>query len=357
MSAAILPGVFNSRIIQHIAFWLFYYIFYVTLYGSFDENYLKYAFLEGIYLPVKILATYFSIYYLMPYYLLKSRYKEFFLWFTIFVMVAGMIQRTITYYVEYPLYYPQGLELYPLFYWLKILKSIVSIYPVVFIAGAIKLLKYWIKNREDQQVLVKEKLQAELKFLKTQIHPHFLFNTLNNLYALTLKKSDQAPEMVLKLSDLINYMLYECNADTVDLQHEVDFINNYIDIEKIRYGDKLEFSLNIEGNIENKQIAPMLILPFVENCFKHGVSKEIHHSWISIDLSLKGNDFTLKAENSKGGNGNNQTNNNEGIGLKNVKRRLDLIYPNNHELQTFDEKDVYLVVLKINLSSKSKLAA
>ena len=117
----------------------------------------------------------------------------------------------------------------------------VAIYPVTFVAVAIKLLKYWYANQQAQQVLTQQKLQAELKFLKTQIHPHFLFNTLNNLYALTLKKSERAPEMVLKLSELINYMLYECTSDAVPLTKEVKFIRNYGDIEKMRYGDKLGY--------------------------------------------------------------------------------------------------------------------
>ena len=174
--------------------------------------------------------------------------------------------------IDYPIYYPQALA-DPFFYFPKIVKMFVAIYPVTFVAVAIKLLKYWYANQQAQQVLTQQKLQAELKFLKTQIHPHFLFNTLNNLYALTLKKSERAPEMVLKLSELINYMLYECASDDVPLTKEVKFIRNYGDIEKMRYGDKLDIDIRVTGDVNDRKIAPLVLLPFVENCFKHGASR------------------------------------------------------------------------------------
>ncbi len=222
----------------------------------------------------------------------------------------------------------------------------VAIYPVAFFAIAIKLLKYWYANQQAQQVLTQEKLQAELKFLKTQIHPHFLFNTLNNLYALTLKKSDKAPEMVLKLSELINYMLYECKSDQVPLSKEIKFIRNYVDIEKMRYGDKLDVDLKITGNIGERKIAPLILLPFVENSFKHGASENLSQSWVKISVDSHTDHLIIKVENSK--SGENGQNGDAGIGIQNVRRRLDLLYNGKHELKIINGEETFLVVLSIN---------
>jgi two-component system, LytTR family, sensor kinase len=184
-----------------------------------------------------------------------------------------------------------------------------------------------------------------LKFLKTQIHPHFLFNTLNNLYALTLKKSERAPEMVLKLSELINYMLYECRSDEVDLSKEVNFIRSYVDIEKMRYGDKLDVDIRVKGELTDRKIAPLIILPFVENCFKHGASENLQQSWVKVTIDSHIDHLVIKVENSKSGRNGNGS---EGIGIQNVRRRLDLLYPGKHELKLINGEETFLVVLSIN---------
>lgn len=218
-------------------------------------------------------------------------------------------------------------------------------YPIVFTAVAIKLLKYWYTNQKAQQILRQEKLQAELKFLKTQIHPHFLFNTLNNLYALTLKKSDKAPETVLKLSELINYMLYECRSDEVSLTKEIKFIRNYVDIEKMRYGDKLDVDIRVSGEVTDRKIAPLILLPFVENCFKHGASEDLQQSWVKVTIDSHPDHLVIKVENSKAGtNGHTRE---EGIGIENVKRRLDLLYPEKHALKIINGDETFLVILSI----------
>jgi LytS/YehU family sensor histidine kinase len=222
----------------------------------------------------------------------------------------------------------------------------VAIYPVTFTAVAIKLLKYWYANKQAQQILIQEKLEAELKFLKTQIHPHFLFNTLNNLYALTLKKSDKAPEMVLKLSELINYMLYECKSDEVQLNKEIKFIRNYTDIEKMRYGDKLDVDLRVTGNANDRKIAPLILLPFVENAFKHGASENLLQSWVKVSVDAHEDHIVIKVENSKAGD--SKQNGSDGIGIQNVKRRLTLLYPEKHELKIINGEETFLVVLSIN---------
>jgi sensor histidine kinase YesM len=343
-----LPWIFKNRLFLHTLFWVVHVVFYATLYGSFEEKY-EQAFLEElIFLPVKILFTYFVLYFLLPRYILKGQYGIFIIVFLTSSFAAGIIQRYIAFQVDYPLYYPEAL-MDPFFYFPKIIKAFVGIYPVVFTALTIKLLKYWYANQQAQQILTKEKLEAELKFLKTQIHPHFLFNTLNNLYALTLKKSEKAPEMVLKLSELINYMLYECTADEVPLSKEVKFIQSYIAIEKMRYGDKLEVDVRVTGDTASRVVAPMIILPFVENSFKHGASEELQQGWVTVQIEATPETILIKVENSKSHSENNH--NGTGIGVQNVKRRLSLLYPDRHELKILDGKETFLVILTIHQSS------
>ncbi|WP_333820559.1 sensor histidine kinase [Ohtaekwangia sp.] len=340
-----LPSFLTNRIVQHVFFWLAHLVFYAVLYGSFAENYRQTFFEEIIYLPGKIAFTYFTMYYLMPRFLLPGRYGVFALWFLVASFIAGIFQRYIAYNIHYPLYYPEYLR-DPFFYFPKVVKMFVAIYPVTFTAATIKLLKYWYTNQKAQQVLKEEKLQAELKFLKTQIHPHFLFNTLNNLYALTLKKSDRAPDMVLKLSELINYMLYECTSNEVPLSKEIKFILNYIDIEKMRYGDKLDVDVRITGEANDRKIAPLILLPFVENCFKHGASEALQQSWVKVSIDAQPHVTLIKVENNKtNGNGHARK---EGIGIQNVKRRLDLLYPEQYELKIMNGEETFLVVLTIN---------
>ncbi len=286
------------------------------------------------------------MYFLLPRFLLPGQYVTFSVWFIVVSFVAGIVQRYIAFTFDYPIYYP-GMLKDPFLYFPKIVKTFAGMYPVTFTAVAIKLLKYWYTNQKAQQILNEEKLQAELKFLKTQIHPHFLFNTLNNLYALTLKKSERAPEMVLKLSELINYMLYECRSDEVSLSKEIKFIRNYVDIEKMRYGDKLDVDIRVSGDVGDRTIAPLIILPFVENCFKHGASEDLLQSWVKVTIDSHADHIVIKVENSKSSENGHVKVREEGIGIQNVKRRLDLLYPNRHELKIMNGEATFLVILSI----------
>jgi LytS/YehU family sensor histidine kinase len=225
-----------------------------------------------------------------------------------------------------------------------------SVYTVVFAAIIIKLLKRNYQQEQEAKDLAKEKLDAELKFLKGQIHPHFLFNTLNNLYSITMQESPRASELVMKLSTFLDYMLYEANVARVPLRKEVEQMKNLIELERLRYGDRLQVAFSTRGDISNKYIPPLLMLPFVENAFKHGVSREVELSFISIDFHVKENRLVLRVENSKGGKAPQNEDISKGIGLKNVRRRLELIYgPKKYELQVFDEEETFMIALKIPL--------
>ena len=191
----------------------------------------------------------------------------------------------------------------------------------------------------------------ELSLLKAQIHPHFLFNTLNNLYALTLNKADEAPAVVLGLSRILRYILYECNALKADLKKEMDMIAAYISLEQTRYEHRLEVNVNIRGELTNKQIAPLLILPLVENAFKHGVSKLMDDAWINIDANVKGDRFIFKISNNtpeevKVDPSALQYGN---IGLMNIQKRLHILYPKKHRLKITNDQEIFLVVMELSL--------
>ncbi|MGB0863338.1 MAG: sensor histidine kinase [Saprospiraceae bacterium] len=349
----------RNRLSWHILFWSVYVLFFGLFFGSTDGDY-GYAFAEILLsLPVKMLFTYSILYYFIPQFLLKRRYFPFIGFLIIACIAFGLLQRAIFYYgiqlvydfcfeIESPLMTP----LTPT----KIVTSLISMYIVAALAVVIKLIKYIYKKEKEQQELAQKKLEAELNFLKSQIHPHFLFNTLNNLYALTLKNSSKAPEVVLKLSELLDYMLYECNVDKIPASKEVNLINNYLSLEKLRYGDRLDVSFNYSVESMDTKIAPMLILPFVENAFKHGVSNKTDTNWLLIDLKIKGRMMTLKVENSKSDERKVrivEKEHNKGIGLTNVRRRLNLLYEKSYDLQIFNEEDTFLVVLKLELDEIS----
>jgi LytS/YehU family sensor histidine kinase len=236
----------------------------------------------------------------------------------------------------------------------KILIAIFVTYSLVAMVASFHLIRHYYKHQQTTQILKqmaerleKEKLAAELKLLKSQINPHFLFNTLNNLYVLTLNHSEKAPLMVHKLSELMSYMLYDSNQAEVALEKEIQYIKNYIDLEKIRYGERLEVILKIYGNIDKIMIAPLLMLPLIENSFKHGARNQLKEGWIHIDIEVENGRITLKVENSKP-NFEQENNKTSGIGLSNVKRRLTHLYPNQHSLQLFDETDTHLAILRVS---------
>ncbi len=206
----------------------------------------------------------------------------------------------------------------------------------------------WLKVQHEKQTLLTKNIETELTLLKNQINPHFLFNTLNNLYALTLKKSDYAPELILKLSDMLRYMLYECNEEKVPLEKEIHYIKNYLDLEKIRLSQNADIQINIEGNINSVSVAPLMFIPFIENSFKHGLKSSTSSSFIHIIFDTREIIYFFicnsKPQIIPGFKKNNTVG---GIGLTNVKKRLELIYPNRHELKINDEPDSYSVELKI----------
>lgn len=218
-------------------------------------------------------------------------------------------------------------------------------------ALSIKLSRQQVKVARRQQELAQEKSNIELQLLRSQLHPHFLFNTLNNIYALSRKKSDDAPETIMKLSELLDFMLYRSNTDTIPLAQEIKFLEDYISLETIRYSNKLTIDFLKDTGNENAMVAPFLLLPLVENAFKHGTGETRKDSFIHIEIVEKNNVLQFSIHN----NFEKRTgiNNKEKLGLQNVKRRLELLYK-DHSIETKENADSFSVQLHINLNSYAK---
>lgn len=217
-----------------------------------------------------------------------------------------------------------------------------------FSAGtAFRIYEKWIENEKREQKIISEKFANELHYLKNQINPHFLFNSLNSIYALTVKKSDAAPEAIITLSELMRYMLYEADNKFVALNSEIEYINNYIKLQKMRFANSDKINISINGNTDNKKISPLILISFIENAFKFGTDNDGN---IAIDISLEVNDYELYfiCKNTK--TNTKDTSKKSGIGIKNTKEQLALLYPNKHQLTITESISLFSVELKINIS-------
>lgn len=340
----------RNRIVQHFAFWCFYLVVYTVNFAQ-DGLYLRELTFTLMLMPFFVLLTYTQLYVLIPCFLLKKKTALYVLLsIAILLIVASMSTALYTTYIG-PVKYG-GACIFP--GWDKILfsqvmvKSIFSFLMISGLAVAIKLVKQFYQEREHMHHLQKEKLAMELAMLKGQVHPHFLFNTLNNLYALTLSQSAKAPDVVMHLSDLLRYMLYECSADEIPVRKEIELLRKYVELEKLRYGNRIDVSFNCIGDLNASSVAPLILFPFVENSFKYGVSKQYDACWINIYMHLENDKLIFHITNStseqpaEAGVG--------GIGLANIKKRLELLYPGKYELHITDNAGIYSVKLKMQLN-------
>jgi LytS/YehU family sensor histidine kinase len=215
----------------------------------------------------------------------------------------------------------------------------------LFLSTALKFAVDWFLNERIQRDLENQRLSAELAFLKSQINPHFLFNSLNSIYSLAYQRSETTPEAILKLSEIMRYMLYECNDNKVDLARELQYLQNYIDLQKIRFGNKAFIDFKIDGKVETQQIVPLLLIAFIENAFKHGVASN-PQTPIRLLIEVDEAHLHFFMQNKKHTNNRDESG---GIGLNNVKRRLDLLYPGKYNLDIRDERDTYTVELSLVL--------
>jgi len=347
----------KNRVYYHVLFWLAYIAVYTLMWGSYDDNYWE-EFQQLVFLlPWKLIPTYITLYVLMPKFLYPKKTMQFIGMSFLLALTIGVIDRYMVWTYLYHWFNPEKEHWkIPMLYFPKVLNSMVAVYTPVFAAMAIKLQLFYYQKDKINKELEKDKVATELKFLKSQIHPHFLFNTLNSIYSLSLTKSKKTPEVVLGLSKFLDYMLYECNDRFISIGREWEQLMNLVALERIRYEDNLNIS--ISKSIDNTEtlIPSLLLLPFVENAFKHGVDNEINDSWITIDLTLEKDQLLFMVENSKAEvTPAHVLDTDKNIGLSNVRRRLDLFFHEKHELKILEEEDSFLVKLNLDLSHITNL--
>ncbi|KAA1244230.1 sensor histidine kinase [Aquimarina sp. RZ0] len=337
---------------HHIIFWLVYFLFTTFRWGSYFNDYV-YAFkTTALGFVIHMILSYFNIYYLMP----KFIYKRKYIIYIILVMVALFMMLLAKFYLTYFMVshnvWPEGPEVtneLTLNYSIEMMLG--ELYVMTFVA-AIKVTLDWLKEHKKLIEVEKLQLETELRFLRTQISPHFFFNTLNNIYSLSVAKSDKTPKTILKLSELMRYLLHETHHKRQHLSKEIICLQNYLDLERIRYGDLLKINITISGEIEDKKIAPMLLLSFIENSFKHGANKNIGVVEIQIDFTIIDEFLYFKISNPLPAITNTQqiAPISGGIGIGNVKKRLKLGYqPDEYKLDINTTNGLYIVNLKIKV--------
>jgi hypothetical protein len=347
----------GHQLIRHLVFWLLWWIYFTTTYYHFEQSGLTKIefepwnfpfFIKSILLlSIHITACYFFISFAMPRYLFRGKYIA----LIIQVIILGFLILLSSYFIHKtivplvnaafnykPLVANQNI------WWTSITSGLLSAPKVISAAAAIKLMKRWWRKQQEKERLEKEKLVTDLQLMKSQIRPDFLFNSLDQIYKLSKKKSPQAAELLLKLADLLSYLLYECDDSKVPLEKELSIMKQYMALEKARQGDRLELETIVKGEMKYSQIAPLLLLPFIENSFKH-CGKEAEQPWVYLEIRIENETLTMKLINGVAAGYTD----NSGNEIMNVEKRLQLLYPGKHELKRYVENEIYIVLLKMSL--------
>ena len=351
-----------KRPLLHLAFWVVYlfqdtlliYLVDSSRLPLFQDHYKLWMSVESCLLTLipKLLFTYFMLYVTLRKIVRKEiGTKTGIVWSLGGMLAAVLLYRATVVFVSEPVIY--GWKTGVPSFWL-LMGFLVGLMDIGFASGlaiVIKLVRLQLASRQREELLVREKMAAELQSLRNQVHPHFLFNTLNNIYALARKKADSTPAAVARLSSLLRFMLYETKKPSIAITDEIRIMDDYIALQQMRYDRKLTVNFFREVDDGAEQISPLLLLPFVENAFKHGVGESRFGSFINIDLRLQGNQLRFEIENNKemvasAVNGN--------IGLANVKRRLELMY-DTFDMLVDNAATVFRVCLTINLKSHAKI--
>lgn len=343
----------DTPFLRHLLFWGVIFLFHIiTTNRTFYSSVGHLVGVISMMTALQVGVAYLTLYGLIPKFLDKKQPIVFgALLATLLVLAAAGYQLAKYYYFEptYPESYAWHFEK---FGYLSVPERLADISTtaskfVFFFSPTVLLLLFqFYRNQQRLAKINEQKKTAELTALKHQLNPHFLFNTLNNVYALAIKKSDKTPEVISKLSDMLDYMLYRCHEDYVPINKEVGLIENYLTLEKIRYGNRVAITFDV--CLEHKvKIAPLLLLTFVENAFKHGVSQEINQA--KIDIKLRANETTIAfcIKNSVPRTASNHGEEKPAIGLRNVERQLNLLYPNAHHLRIDRANETYTVALDL----------
>ncbi len=335
--------------ILHLTFWCVYSLFF--FFGLNEPRHgiqpdIKEVLIDTVqHVSMMMIISYINFFYVLPPFLKNRNAGQYLLRFLttfipfvfIYVILERYVKDGYTYHERY--FYSTGF----------IQRVILTTFFIVMFVCLLKLIQEWFELDARKKELENEKLTTELQFLKAQINPHFLFNTLNNLYFLAFTQSPNTAEVVVKLSQMMRYMIYESNHEKVPLSKEIEYIQNYISLEKLRLEDNFPVSFEVQGNAEGVRITPLILITFVENAFKHGVTNNIKAAYVSVKIILADKNCIFSVENSKIPQQAKNVKEKSGIGLQNVKRRLALSYPDNYTLEVEDKPTFYKVQLLLHL--------
>jgi two-component system, LytTR family, sensor histidine kinase AlgZ len=333
-------------LVVHISFWCVYFsLFYYQI--SFprrgeEVNYSRAFFDASTHILIMAGLSYLNYFYLLPRFLIHKNILKYLLEFIIpFTVIV-----TLHIYLKRYIYVDLGESKRFLYGSKFILQHASTTLFIAIFVGMLKFAEDWLELEAKRKELENEKLTAELTFLKAQINPHFLFNTLNNLYSLAFMNSPNTTEVIAKLSQMMRYMIYDSNHEKVLLSKEIEYIENYIDLEKLRLNNQIPIHFEVSGEVNQVKIVPLILITFLENAFKHGVSNNATDAYILVKLSIENQELIYTVENSKLTKNNHEK---SGIGLQNVKRRLDLSYSNKHYLEVQDEEKTYKICLTLGI--------
>ena len=337
----VLSRLIKNRVLQHLLFWLLSFLILLNILRvSADIHQIDVIYTAVFHVPI-ILIVYINLQILFPLFLEKGRY------FLYSVAVLTTVAFGSGFYI---VLFDRWIDhIFTGYYFIAYYSFWdMSLFFAVYVAATslLHLARGWFLLQEMEQ----EKTLAELKALRSQINPHFLFNSLNSIYSLARKKSPQVPEKVVQLSDLLRHIIYESDVDFIPLEKEIGMIQNYIELQNLRTLESEKIQLEIKGDIKNKKIAPLLLLPFVENSFKHGLKSGAENPYVKIVIDIQGEDINFEIENTKGDTTSVSELLYKGVGIENVKKRLSLIYPGKHELFIENIENIFRVQLKVPLS-------
>lgn len=332
----------NWQIFWHAFIWVLLVAFFLFIADSYTKLTPKAMFVYLLFYAIDIALFYLNYLVLIPWFLDKKKYGLFALSIIISLVGLGLIKYGFALLFK-PIVLIHGTMV--ISFGAYFLSTTITNLVFLFLSSALKFAVDWFMNERIQRDLENQRLSAELAFLKSQINPHFLFNSLNSIYSLAYQRSATTPEAILKLSEIMRYMLYECNDNKVDLSKELQYLQNYIDLQKIRFSNKAYIDFKVQGDVDGQKIVPLLLIAFIENGFKHGVAND-PLTPIRLLIDVDADHLHFYMQNKK------HTNNRDivgGIGLNNVKRRLNLLYPNKYNLDIRDEADTYTVELSLVL--------
>lgn len=338
-----------TKLFAHILFWAV--LLAALTYLEVDINGLPFGFALGneiIRISFYAILIYVNIYLLIPRFLSDRKLLIYGVYLVLLVLVLTPLMINLFYwkFSDYPDLQDQVVQHQAGYFLLNFLLTAAF---TVF-----KIISDWIKSEREKRRVQTQNMQSELRFLKSQINPHFLFNTLNSLYALTIKKSDLAPEIVLRLADMMRYMLYECNEKWVPLSREVAYVENYLELEKLRHGQQADVQFTCHGDVHHQRIAPLMFIPFLENSFKHGLARSLSTGFVHVFLDVKEDHVNFQIENSKPeSQPQPESRTFGGIGLTNVRKRLNMIYPDQHELLIIQDPLTFRVELTLSFTEEN----